>query len=250
MDAEKKSICVILCGGKATRLDGINQGVPKALLNIFGRTLLSHLITNISNRFERILISYSGDKELYTNPLDEELTAWEKSKLVFEQDDLQLGTANAVTKIHTDNTGIIVMNGDTLFDEYDTIFPPSISSDNAVFSSSFQKIGRSSKLNKNEMGTFNNLSQKRLGQNNNFDWVNNGCISVDASALQKLRRTNISIGLSFEQALYQMLQAEMISIGLHRSAAKFIDIGLREDYLNAEVLYKQLINNSSASNGF
>lgn len=235
--------CVILCGGKATRLQGINKGEPKALLKVFGRCLLSNLIENLPDKFSEILISYSGDRQKFSEAFEMELSDSKRSKLVLVKDAVQLGTAYAVKNLHLENIDYLcVLNGDTLFDEYSSLLPEKIPECSAVFSTSFQVIGRASKVNSMESHIATDLTQDRYGQNETKDWVNNGCVTVDMEVINKLQEWRLSEGESLEKALHQMALDGHITLKLHRSSSNFIDIGLREDYLNADSIYENLIN--------
>lgn len=48
--------CVILAGGKGTRLAPYTNDIPKPLVKVGGKTLLDHLITTLEGLFDKIII--------------------------------------------------------------------------------------------------------------------------------------------------------------------------------------------------
>ena len=76
----------ILCGGKATRLEGINGLMPKCLLRVDGMSVLGRLIYGLEQYLSRITVSFAGDVRIYKETLSAELSAAVMDKINFEYD--------------------------------------------------------------------------------------------------------------------------------------------------------------------
>lgn len=106
---------VILCGGKATRMGDICKSIPKSLLKINGRTILSRQISMLP-------LEYISEVVLASDHLRDKILEWNKNKyIVARYNEVPGGTAGAIARSlieFTDmNLPIIVLNGDVLFNQ-------------------------------------------------------------------------------------------------------------------------------------
>ena len=165
----------ILCGGKASRLQGVNGILPKCLLKVHGRSVLGHLIHHLGPKLDRITVSYHKDKQVFTDILASELEASLLLKLNFENDLCQEGTALAVQRHQVMlDTALSVVNGDTLYDDYKDIIPPDIARNQIIFSTSFQNVDRAGEVTRNKINNMIELSKNRNGGLSHKGRVTNG----------------------------------------------------------------------------
>jgi len=108
----------ILAGGKGTRLSHITKDIPKSLVEVQGKPVLTHIILHLRNEGVKTVIlslGYLGDKikEYY----DKNPVVGVKMIYIFESPDNPLGTAGPL-KLIKDlvKSPFIMLNGDTLSD--------------------------------------------------------------------------------------------------------------------------------------
>ena len=232
---------IILCGGKATRLKGVNGILPKCLLKVHGRSVLGHLIYHLSSKLDNITLSYHKDKKIILETLQQELEESLLSKLVFENDPSQEGTALAVQRHHSRvNRALTVVNGDTLYDDFTNIIPPTIETNVIVFSTSYQRVDRAGEVTVNKTSKTIEFSKNRDGGLNHEGWVTNGVISIGSGALDIFKSKKLAVNTSIEKSLFELQHDRKISARLHNTDAKFMDIGVPEEFLNADVSFTRL----------
>jgi len=100
----------ILAAGKGTRMRPLTVNTPKPLLPVGGKPILQHLIDNIEERVDEIiiLIGWKGEKI-------KETVHSEKAKIKFTRQEKLLGTADAIN--HAEkfmDDSFICMNGDVI----------------------------------------------------------------------------------------------------------------------------------------
>lgn len=232
---------LILCGGKATRLRGINGGVPKCLLRIDGKPILTHLINNLGREFDRITVSYAGSLEIYSSAIVDELEAGLANRLIFAHDEKQHGTAHAV-QMHSDQAAasVTVVNGDTIFSDYSGLLPDAVGTDEIVLSTSFQTVGRAGAVQQNiETGKID-FKKERDGGITQTNWVTNGVITFGASALRQFCTETVPQGLSLENAALSLQTRHELTFTLYQAKTRFLDIGVPDDFTNAETKYREL----------
>lgn len=234
-------ICVILCGGKSTRLKQLKLKTPKALLSFNKETLISILIKNINPYFDNIIISYFGELEVYFQSLKKTLPKKIFQKLIFLEDTEQKGTAHCICSLseHLSNEIITIMNGDTLFSSYTSLFPNKILQKNEVcFTICNQEVQNSSELILTSSEDFY-FRQNRLGVSKEIKWINSGVITLGKDLISKIHPFNLKNSPSIVDVL---IDQKIICKTLNYSSAKFIDFGTPNTYLKADELLKKLID--------
>ena len=241
---------IILCGGKATRLKGVNGTLPKCLLKVHGRSVLGHLIYHLSSKLDNITLSYHKDKNIILEALRLELDESLLSKLIFENDPSQEGTALAVQRHHSRiDRALTVVNGDTLYDDFNNIIPLIIETNTIIFSTSYQRVDRAGAVTINKTSKMIEFSKNREGGLNHEGWVTNGIISIGSGALNIFKSKKLEAGTSIEKSLLELQHDRKISARLHNTGAKFMDIGVPEEFLNADASFKRLIASQRNSSG-
>lgn len=238
-----RTCAFILCGGRATRLKGLNKHQPKALTKIQGRSLLSILIENIATRVDEIYISHAGQKETYLNALETELSNVLLNKLQFVLDDVQQGTALAVRdfEILTDNH-FCVLNGDTIYNDYEDIFPDVIHPNEVIFSTSVQTIGTGGVISVNKITKQLHYEKNRDDINLGSGEITNGVISLGCNVMKTLGGVEINQGKSIEKFLLENQNNNELSFRLHQTRARFLDIGIPETFNHVDMKYQRLIS--------
>ena len=232
---------LILCGGKATRLKGVNGDLPKCLLKVHGRSVLGHLIYWLSPKFDRITISYFLKNQIFIDTLQCELDEEVLAKVYYESDPFQEGTALAVQRyIGRLGQALTVINGDTLYDDVSGITPASIGTNEVVFSTSYQPINRAGEVMMNRSTNTIEYCKNRDGGPVHEGWVTNGILSLGANALHVFKGMKLEVGDSLENCLFELQNDNSVQTVLHNSTSEFIDIGVPDEYLNVDERFTSL----------
>lgn len=232
---------LILCGGKATRLRGVNGDLPKCLLKVHGRSVLGHLLHWLSPKFDRITISYFLENQVFIDTLRCELDEEILDKVYYESDPFQEGTALAVQR-YSGRLGqaLTVINGDTLYDDVSAITPVSIGTSEVVFSTSYQPINRAGEVMMNRTTNTIEYCKNRDGGSVHEGWVTNGILSLGADAFDVFKGMKLNVGDTLENCLFDLQNDNRVQTVLHNSTSKFIDIGVPDEYLNADEHFTNL----------
>ncbi|MCD5380985.1 MAG: nucleotidyltransferase family protein [Candidatus Pacebacteria bacterium] len=85
--------CVILAGGKGTRLRPLTENTPKPLIEVGGKTLLDHIVSSLPSAVDKLIIvtGYLGDQ--IKDYCGEEFHG---RKVAYVDQDEQKGTAHAL----------------------------------------------------------------------------------------------------------------------------------------------------------
>ena len=231
----------ILCGGKATRLEGINGLMPKCLLRVDGMSVLGRLIYGLEQYLSRITVSFAGDVRIYKETLSAELSAAVMDKINFEYDPLQHGTAMAV-KNHDvrPNHALAVINGDTLYSSFDDVIPATHDAGEIVFSCSFEVVDRAGAIIIDPVTNRMSIKKNRAGGEDGQDWVTNGTLVIGSDVFSYLQGLLVNRGDSLENLLISMQGHNNINARVYQSEAHFIDIGVPDVFLDATRLFKAL----------
>ncbi|ADE39218.1 NTP transferase domain-containing protein [Candidatus Puniceispirillum marinum] len=224
---------LILCGGKASRLQGVNNDVPKCLLKAQGTSILGTLINELSDYCAKVIISHADGKPYYNDILSGEITGSKLEKITLVQDQFQKGTAHAV-QLHTCGLDgdFCVMNGDTLFSNYDALLPKANANYDVCFSTSFQSIGRATQIFPDTKAGGFDFKKDDMGKDDTKGHVTNGVIYLGGNAVRWLQDQTLEKEKSIEGVLLSNAHKCGLSFGMHQSGAEFIDFGTPAEYLN------------------
>jgi NDP-sugar pyrophosphorylase family protein len=231
----------VLCGGKATRLEGINGDVPKCLLKVQGRSVLGHLIVHLSPRLNRITVSYSGNKNVYVRHLKDELDPDVLARLDFELDPLQEGTARAVQRcLARSGSALAVINGDTLYDDFETVVPNIVRNEEIVFSTSYQVVDRGGEVFIDSETNTIKYFKNRKGGVAHKGWITNGILTLGSRALEIFKSTFFPVGAALEPCLLELQRDSRLKAVMYKTSARFMDIGTPEEFLDADECFRRL----------
>jgi NDP-sugar pyrophosphorylase family protein len=180
--------------------------------------------------------------EIYSSHLESQLDAGVADRLTYAKDDKQHGTAHAV-QMHCDQHAIsvTVMNGDTIFSDYTDLIPGAVGADEIVLSTSFQTVGRAGAVQQNIKTGKIDFKKDRDGGISQTNWVTNGVVTFGGSALKLFYSETVTKGLSLENAVLSLQTRPELEFTLYRAKARFLDIGVPDDFKNAETKYNELV---------
>ena len=219
-------ICIILAGGKGTRLQSVVTDVPKPLALVQGSPFLDILINNLKNRgIEGFIISVGYKKEII-------LEHYKNNKslpIKFSEEEIPLLTGGALKKasVGLEEEDVVVVNGDT-YSDFDLSkmlqFHRESNADVTIASTWLANTGRYGRL---ELEGTNVL--KFLEKNKDSEgYINAGTYLLKGSILTNEKREIFS----FEEWLMRNLKE--LNVKAFTQCENFIDIGIPEDYMRAQ----------------
>jgi NDP-sugar pyrophosphorylase family protein len=227
----KKIRAFILCGGRATRLKGLNGDLPKPLMKIHGEPIIAYLLRGIANLFQEIIICHAHSPSLYLEHLHGHVPEHILHSISYEKDTEMKGTAFAAQRyLPIDNNFSAVLNGDTLFSNYHCLIPSEINANEVIFSTSSQKIGRSNLFFQDPENLMFSVKQNRHGKSKNLGIVSNGLIFMGPDAVRIFKRFKLSSSESLELALFRLQGHSGLLFSNHSSQNEFLDFGTPAEF--------------------
>ena len=212
---------VIVCGGLGSRLGKITKKIPKPLIKVNGKTVIEHIIKNLS-RFgiSEILLLCGYKHVLFKKKFHNKIFFGVHIKCITEKK--ILGTSGALlnAKNHLKNF-FLYCNGDTFFDI----------NLNDLTSNFFKKkliaLMALKKINKNiryDGYTFRKNSSILIKQSNNSKLINSGIVIFSKKIVKYL----LSQGSLEKNVFPKLISEKKIAGKVYKY--DFIDMGLKSDY--------------------
>lgn len=107
--------CIVLAGGKGTRLRGVVQNLPKPMAPVVGRPFLSYLLRHLASSGARRVILSVG---YMAHKIEAEFgSRYQNLEIIYSTENRPLGTGGAVKMAMkwVQQEHLFVLNGDTLF---------------------------------------------------------------------------------------------------------------------------------------
>lgn len=221
---------IILAGGFGTRLRGVVNDVPKPLAPVNGRPFIDYIIANLRKQNVaqiHISVHYMPEKFTHYYGNDQDIT------IHVESEPLGTGGAIAYCMEFVDSENILVMNGDSFIDiDVNNITTNAIT----VAVAEVNTPDRYGTVEFNARNIITRFVEKQIGLDRGF--INTGVYLINKKffieCTKALPRT-----FSFETVILQPF-ATSGKLQAHKAGAKFIDIGIPEDYLKAGQFFNEL----------
>ena len=235
---------MILAGGLGTRLRSVVQDVPKPMADIQGKPFLEYLLQLlIQNGYQNFLflVGYKGD--MIKNYFGDGSKFGVNIEYSNEETPLGTGGAlfNAWDKLSDD---FFVVNGDTFFDIQYEILEDFAKSKNTEFLIALRYSNDLSRYGIIEIdGSYKviSFSEKGQVQENRVDgYINGGVYFVKKEILEPYYKTWKEEPISLENRIIPQLGEHEKVYGLP-IGGKFIDIGVPQDYVKAQKIIPQVL---------
>lgn len=219
---------IILVGGLGTRLRALVPNMPKPMAPIGDVPFLKILLHNLSlNGFKKIFLITGYKSNLI---IDYFGNSFNGMSLIYLNEDFPLGTGGAIKKglSAIDSAFAFVLNGDTFLDApfQKIYFECNIQSQNTILCVHRNSTSRYGKLEIHN-GFVNNIS---ISSDNSGGYINAGCYLLGKKLFSEMPSTEC---FSFENDfLAHYLVSSPFKAYLLDSF--FIDIGIPDDYLEAQ----------------
>lgn len=233
MNKDVTTLGIFLVGGLGSRLRSMVSEVPKPMAPVQNRPFLEILVKYwISEGVEKFifLVGYKSENiQKYFG------SQFEGKEIVYLNEDALLGTGGALLNCHRQlniKQPFLLLNGDTFFkisNKALTKFSRENKADwcLSLFKTKIQGRYLTTNINKKYELDFNT-------NKTNSCWANGGVYLINPSALDAYNFSNDS--LSLEKDLLPQSQYLNQKLFGYKSDGFFIDIGLPEDYKNAQLI--------------
>jgi D-glycero-alpha-D-manno-heptose 1-phosphate guanylyltransferase len=229
---------LILAGGLGTRLQSHVSNVPKPMAPILGRPFLALFLEYwISQGIEKFVISIGYKASVIKNYFSDSFMG---AEIIYSEEDSPLGTGGAIKKSlesnFFSNELIMIANGDTWLD---------INSNNFFMDFKKQSLpGSICLFHIDENDRYGSVFINGNGSIQKFDSINRGghLINGGCYIFERIFLTQYLVNypdiFSFEADVLEKLSSERL-LGSSIYKSDFLDIGIPEDYLKAELLIKK-----------
>jgi D-glycero-alpha-D-manno-heptose 1-phosphate guanylyltransferase len=231
--------CIVLAGGLGTRLQGVIGAQPKCMAPVAGVPFLQHLFHYLAaQQCSRVILSLGFRHEVVTEWLP--LHNWSFAiDYVIEETPLGTGGGISLAMTKAQAEDVAVINGDTMF-RVDLAgmmaFHLQHEAATTLALKEMQHFERYGVVRTNEQDLITSFEEK---QYRDHGWINGGIYIIHKAALAARQ---LPQKYSFEKDYLETIVAEAKLYG-YPSQAYFIDIGVPEDYAQAQSDFKQPIAN-------
>ena len=226
---------IILAGGKGTRLQSVVSEVPKPMAPINGVPFLEIQINYwIGQGITNFILSVGYKNEIIVNHFG---CKFNSAVIKYTIENIPLGTGGAILKAINENNisnPFLLLNGDTYFDVSLKHLYEFHSEKGSNFTFSVFKSNNTSRyLGLNVDSNMKVVSSDLIKDVVGTKYVNGGVYLIDPKIFQHIEfERNKQISLESE-VIPRLISNNMLSYACEFNA-KFIDIGIPEDYYNAQ----------------
>jgi D-glycero-alpha-D-manno-heptose 1-phosphate guanylyltransferase len=218
---------IILAGGLGTRLQSITKGaVPKPMVLVQGYPFLHWQMKYLKSQgIKKVIMAVSHQAEKVQDFFKEQYLS---IPICYSVEKKPLGTGGGIAQAMqmSDDKTMVILNGDTYFPvALKKLYDEHIKSKNDITISiklmhNFDRYGTVDLTKNNRIIAFNEKKFKEKG------YINGGTYIVNKSVFKSF---NPQLAFSIEKEIFEQKLNE-IKIGAFKSKAKFIDIGIPEEY--------------------
>lgn len=226
--------CIILAGGRGTRLQSVVNDVPKCMAEVTNVPFLQHLFDYLEKeRFEHLILALGYKSDIIIDWLDKQHYNFRTSYVVENE---ALGTGGAIqfafSKVISDRA--LVLNGDTFFNiDTDSLYQ-SHEKNGADISIALKPM-----INFDRYGTVNCDREGRIIKFNEKKQTDKGLINGGVYLVNKyiFSKLNLPEKFSFEKYVLET-QLDRLTINGEVFEKYFVDIGIPSDFEKANVDFR------------
>lgn len=229
--------CIILAGGKGTRLQSVVNDVPKCMAEVGGVPFLQHVFHYLAKEgIQHVVLALGYKADIITHWLDAKQQEFKVSYVI---EDDALGTGGAIrfafSKVVSDKA--LILNGDTFFNiNTDSLYNSHIrhQADISIALKPMENFDRYGTVNCNDQNKIIKFNEKKYTEKG---LINGGVYLVDKKIFSELQ---LPEKFSFEKDILET-KLDMLSIYGQTFDNYFIDIGIPSDFEKANIDFQ---NNS------
>ncbi|KAK3604837.1 hypothetical protein CHS0354_000499 [Potamilus streckersoni] len=229
---------IILAGGFGTRLQSVVSDVPKPMAPINGLPFLSYILNSLSfYNISKVILSVGYKHDVIQNYFGE---LWKNIGITYALETIPLGTGGAINLAltYTNEPQVFVLNGDTFFDINFFDLAVCHKEKHAGITVAVKEV-----INKGRYGSIAIQDDQKIisfseKQNDQSGLINGGIYALDTHFYEGIKAKEGSFSL--EKDVLELAVSTNL-IYAFKSDGYFIDIGIPEDYLKAQVDFKSLV---------
>ncbi len=228
---------IILAGGLGTRLKDVVKDVPKSMAPINGRPFLEYLLNYMKHAgIEHVVLSVGYKHEIITRHFG---NCFNDLTIEYSIEDQPLGTGGGIKKALKKIRGFktFVFNGDTFFDvnlfrcaDYIRIKEASV----CIALKNIENTSRYGSVNMDENSRIKGFYEK--GEKSGPGFINGGVYMFNKNYLDKF---SLPDKFSIEKDFFEKYYESEAFFGM-KCQGYFLDIGIPEDYEQAQTTFKEL----------
>lgn len=223
--------CIVLAGGLGTRLQSTIGAIPKCMATVAGQPFLFHLFQYLEEQnCSRVILSLGYKHEIVENWLI--ATDWEfEIEIVIEKEPLGTGGGIALAMQKVKGENVFVVNGDTMFRvDFATmfLFHNTRESNTTLALKQMENFSRYGVVRYDERHKILSFEEKKHQESGT---INGGIYLINKAFFDT---NTLPQKFSFEQDFLEKFVSEGTFYGFVADAY-FIDIGVPEDYAQAQI---------------
>lgn len=221
--------CIVLAGGLGTRLRNVVDNVPKCMAPVAGKPFLAHIFSKLEQQFvDHVVLSLGYKHEVIIDYLRSKAFTF-KVSWVIEREPLGTGGGIRLALGKTTGNKVFVLNGDTFFDVNLGNMQEAMLDDSkvAVALKPMKDFERYGCVQLNESGIISAFDEKQFKQEG---LINGGVYLLNKA---KAHLGDFPEKFSFEND-FLAPEATKGTLQGFVSDSYFIDIGIPEDYFQAQ----------------
>jgi D-glycero-alpha-D-manno-heptose 1-phosphate guanylyltransferase len=223
--------CIVLAGGLGTRLQSTIGAMPKCMAMVAGQPFLFHLFRYLeTQKCTRVILSLGYMHQMVENWLI--ATDWEfEIEIVIEKEPLGTGGGIALAMQKARAQHVFVLNGDTMFLvdlNAMSAFHSRHKSCTTLALKSMEHFERYGLVEMDERHCVQSFQEKKFYDHG---LINGGVYIIDKMHFEE---KNLGTQFSFEKDYLERFVFEKLFFGFE-TANYFIDIGVPEDYAQAQI---------------
>ena len=226
---------IILAGGLGTRLRSVAPDIPKPMVPVAGRPFLDHLLTYLESQGinEAVLSVGHLREQIISHYADR----FGKIRITYAIEETPLGTGGALALAlsQTSQSPVFVVNGDTWLELDYRAMHAAHGAAKALISIAVKQMDDASRYGqlRIEAGRITGF-EARGGAGAGV--INAGVYLVDRDALLAQMQDGLSEKFSFEADFLEARVGQLQPLA-YSTQARFIDIGVPEDYHRAQTFF-------------
>ena len=230
---------IILAGGLGTRLrEIIGEDIPKPMAPVNDRPFLEYLLTYLDKwGVERVILASGHKHEVIEKHFGDH---YKSQEIVYSREEEPLGTGGAVKKAmeYVNGFSCYVINGDTFFDVNLWKMANAFKAKEAVSMMALRKMGDVSRYGVVKIDLDNKITDfKEKGSETGMGFINGGTYILQRKAFLDL---DLPEKFSLETDYFEKYYNKQAIYGV-RCYSFFLDIGIPEDYEEAQDAFEGLI---------
>jgi len=226
------SEAVILAGGLGTRLQGVLPNIAKCMAPINGEPLLAFILDYLESQgINKVILSVGHHKDQIINYFGRNYNSIE---IVYAIESELLGTGGATRYAlgYCTTNEVFIVNGDTYFTPDLDDMKKEHSQSLANITIAVIKVTNTDRYGMVELNETNRITAFReKEQNMEAGWINGGIYLINRNVFDNIALQKFSLERDFFKA-----SCPELHIQAFKTNAFFLDIGIPEDYANAQTL--------------